>query len=811
MSQTLQAIFDNAMDAICLHRNGLHTLVNPAYLRLFGYDSPDELIGTSIIDTVAPDQRPLVLDRITRRARGEAVEAEYVTRGLRRDGSAFDMEVHGSSYALGGRTYTMAILRDVTARREEAVRVRESEERMRTLFDSSPDPAWIIEDNRFIECNDAAVSILGYPSKDVLLFIHPSQLSPPVQPDGESSFSKAERMMAQAREKGIHRFEWVHTRLDGSEFLAEVTLSAIVLQGRPVIYCAWRDITERKLAEAEMQLAASVFHTTQEGILITDSTGVIVSVNPAFTEITGYTAEEAIGQTPRLLKSNHHDDAFYTGMWRQIINEGGWQGELWNRRKNGEAFLEWLTITAIPGADGRFSRFVSVFTDVTELRRKDEQIRYQAYHDALTGLPNRALLDDRLEHAIDVARRQANQVAVLFLDLDRFKVVNDSLGHQEGDKLLQTTAQRIQDSVRRSDTVGRLGGDEFIVILGDFTDTAEVAQVADKIIAAIAAPFDISGRLLHSGTSIGIAVFPQDGDDGPTLMKNADIAMYQAKAAGRSTFRFFDPSMNLRAQQRLEMEASLRRALEDGEFVLYYQPKVHVPTGRLCGAEALIRWRQPGGELISPIDFIPIAEETGLIVPIGYWVLEQACRDVRSWRDAGLPDIPVAVNLSVRQFRDESLVRRIEEILLRHGISGDAIEVELTESAVMEDPQKAIVTLQRLRGLGLRVSVDDFGTGYSSLAYLKRFPISAIKIDRSFIADLGIDPEDAAIIQTIIALARILRLDVVAEGVETDGQLAFLSELGCDVVQGYHYSRPLPADEYVGWLRRRGEWKDGAA
>jgi EAL domain-containing protein (putative c-di-GMP-specific phosphodiesterase class I) len=287
-------------------------------------------------------------------------------------------------------------------------------------------------------------------------------------------------------------------------------------------------------------------------------------------------------------------------------------------------------------------------------------------------------------------------------------------------------------------------------------------------------------------------------------MKNADIAMYQAKAGGRSTFRFFDPSMNQRALLRLEMEASLRRALENGEFLLYFQPKVHVPSGRLCGAEALIRWRQPGGELVSPADFIPVAEETGLIVPIGYWVLEEACANIRRWREAGMPDIPVSVNLSVRQFRDEALVQRIEDILARHGVTGESIEVELTESAVMEDPQKAIVTLQRLRRLGLSVSVDDFGTGYSSLAYLKRFPISAIKIDRSFVADLGIDPEDAAIVQTIIALARTLRLDVVAEGVETDGQLAFLSEVGCDVVQGYYYSRPLPPDEYAGWLRRRG-------
>ncbi|MDO8606795.1 MAG: EAL domain-containing protein [Phaeospirillum sp.] len=796
----LQSIFDNALDAICLHQNGRHTLVNPAYLRLFGYSSVDQLIGTSVMDTVAPEVRGVVFERINRRSRGEMVAAEYITRGLRRDGSTFDLEVHGSSYAMNGEIYTLAILRDVTEARQAADKVRESEERMRTLFDSSPDPAWIIEDNLFIECNTAAAAVLGYASKDELLFVHPAKLSPAIQPDGQASFAKAEAMMNLARKNGIHRFEWVHARMDGGDFLAEVTLSTITLQGRKVIYCAWRDITERKMAEAEMQLAASVFHTTQEGILITDASGVIMSVNPAFTDITGYTAEEAIGQTPRLLKSHHHDDAFYTTMWRQIIDKGRWQGELWNRRKNGEAFLEWLTITAIVGPGGRYTRFVSVFTDVTELRRKDEQIRYQAYHDALTGLPNRALLDDRLEHAIDVARRHSAQVAVLFLDLDRFKVVNDSLGHQEGDKLLQNTALRILDSVRKSDTVGRLGGDEFIVILGDFEDTTEVAQVADKILAAIGAPFELAGRILHSSASIGIAVFPQDGDDGPALMKNADIAMYQSKAAGRGTFRFFDPSMNRHALQRLEMEASLRRAIEDSEFLLFYQPKIHVPTGTLNGAEALIRWRQPGGELVSPADFIPVAEETGLIIPIGYWVLEETCRQIRAWREAGYPDITVSVNLSLRQFRDASLVERIEAILTKFGIPGEAIEAELTESAVMEDPVTAIVTLQRLQALGIKISVDDFGTGYSSLAYLKRLPISTIKIDRSFIADLGIDAEDAAIVQTIVGLARTLRLDVVAEGVETEAQLAFLAELGCDVVQGFYYSQPKPADEFAPWL-----------
>jgi diguanylate cyclase (GGDEF)-like protein/PAS domain S-box-containing protein len=564
-----------------------------------------------------------------------------------------------------------------------------------------------------------------------------------------------------------------------------------------------RDISERRRQDAELRLAASVYHNTIEGIVITDPAGIILSVNPAFTEITGYSPEEAIGQTPRILKSDHHDEAFYAELWKTIAETGQWQGELWNRRKNGEVFLEWQNINVVKDANGKPLRYVAVFNDVTELRRKDESLKHLAYHDALTGLANRMLLTDRLEHSLDVARRDIYRVAVLFLDLDRFKVVNDSLGHEKGDLLLQAVARRLEVCMRKSDTVARLGGDEFVIVLTDFDSSAEIAHMAERIIALLLEPIDLDGHEVHVSASLGIAVFPQDGADAASLMKNADIAMYQSKQAGRSTFRFFDTTMNTRAIERLDLEASLRRALSNEEFELFYQPKFDLASRAAQGVEALIRWRNPQLGLVSPADFIPLAEETGLIEPIGDWAIEEACRQMASWRKRGSLIRSVAVNLSARQFQNAKLVERVNEILAKTGLTAEALEIELTESTVMGNPAQAAATLGRLRQIGVSVAVDDFGTGYSSLSYLKRLPISTLKVDRSFVTDLGVNPEDAAIVRTIVALGKSLNLLVVAEGVETEEQAAFLAGLGCDMAQGYLYAKPMPPSELDAWFSLR--------
>lgn len=407
------------------------------------------------------------------------------------------------------------------------------------LFELSPDPTWIIVDSQFIECNEAAIRTLGYSSRDELLNVHPSTLSPPTQPDGESSFTKAERMLTIACTKGRHRFEWTHIRADGTHFVAEVTLSSVVLHDHPVIHCVWRDITDRKASEAELRLAASIIANTSEGVMVSDDQGTIISVNAAFTAITGHTSEEAIGQTPSLLKSDHHDGTFYQDLWNAVLTNDCWEGEIWNRRKNGEVYPEWLSINRIPANDGNPTRFVSIFHDISELHRANERIRYLAFHDALTDLPNRALFQDRLNHAIDRAQREQERLAILFMDLDGFKGINDRLGHDIGDLVLKEVAIRIRTHLRRSaDTVSRLGGDEFVVLIEDMRELEQCAALAEIIIESVSRPMRLKGKDAQLGISIGVALFPEDGSDGPELMRRADMAMYSAKAVGNGTYRF---------------------------------------------------------------------------------------------------------------------------------------------------------------------------------------------------------------------------------------------------------------------------------
>ncbi|MDA8230721.1 MAG: EAL domain-containing protein [Magnetospirillum sp.] len=557
----------------------------------------------------------------------------------------------------------------------------------------------------------------------------------------------------------------------------------------------WDEVTGKKRTEASLQMASSVFNHTGEGILVTSPQGVIERVNPAFIAITGYSAEEVVGRTPAVLKSDHQDPEFYRRMWQTLREQGRWQGEIWNRRKNGEAYLEWLTITAVLDEAGAVSHYVGVFNDISELHEKDLRIRHQAHHDALTGLPNRILLLDRLDQAIAASSRGEKKIALLFLDLDRFKVVNDSLGHDVGDDLLKEVAYRLSTRVSEADTVARLGGDEFVIVHTGWNGLGDVASLAEKILSLLETPFTVAERDLHVGGSIGIALHPADGASARDLLKNADTAMHAVKQADRNAYRFFDASMNKEAMERLTLENDLRRAIDRGELEVYYQPKFALADGRMVGAEALVRWHHPMNGMVSPGRFIPLAEDTGLVVPLGEWVLRQVCRQVAAWHAAGLDCGPVAVNVSARQLVQPDFASQVASILGEEGVEPDMIDLEITETAIMRDPDRAAAILASLSIFGTRVVLDDFGVGHSSLGYLKRLPISVLKMDRTFIRDVTDDSDAAALARGIIDLARQLGIEVVAEGVETEAQATFLKGNGCALVQGYLFAKPMPAGE----------------
>jgi diguanylate cyclase (GGDEF)-like protein len=482
-------------------------------------------------------------------------------------------------------------------------------------------------------------------------------------------------------------------------------------------------------------------------------------------------------------------------MWDHILIEGAWQGELWNRRKSGEAYLQQLTVTAIRGDEGETTNYVAVLNDITELYDKEAHIRHQAYHDALTDLPNRTLFQDRMRQAMVHCQRTDCQLAVMFIDLDRFKNINDSLGHDVGDMLLQAAGTRLQDTLREGDTVSRFGGDEFVILITDMHSPQIAEHVAEKVIEVLGTPFRIGTHELTVTSSIGISIFPDDGEDIATLLKNADTAMYRAKDLGRDNFQFYTADMNARALERMALENDLRKAIEREELVLHYQPRVNLKSGRIIGMEALVRWNHPVRGMISPGEFIPVAEESGLIAPIGEWVLKTACRQTRLWHQAGY-DLRISVNLSARQFGQEGMLGTIDETLNECGMQGQWLELELTESLIMQNPESTIGLLNQLKERGIWIAIDDFGTGYSSLNYLKRFPIDILKIDQSFVRDISSDPNDAAIAETIIALGHSLNLEVIAEGVETTEQLAFLKSRHCDELQGFLFSRPLPVNRF---------------
>ena len=559
---------------------------------------------------------------------------------------------------------------------------------------------------------------------------------------------------------------------------------------------------EQALIESQrsVRLSRQIIDASLDGVIITDAEGYIESVNPAFCKLTGYSPDEAIGQTPALLKSGRHDVSFYEQLWNSLKESGYWQGEIWNRRKNGEIYPEWLTITEVKDDFGGEHKYAGVFSDISERKESEQQIRALAYYDALTGLPNRRLFQDRLGLALPQMRRHEQKLAVMFIDLDLFKRINDTLGHDVGDEVLCEMAERLKECVRESDTVSRMGGDEFTIIQPDLKDAANAVQLATRIIASLRKPFTTGGRELMVTSSVGIALYPNDGETADDLTKNADTAMYRAKDLGRNNYQLYTDAMNAESVERLTMESYLRQAIERDEFSLNYQVKVDLVSNRTTGVEALLRWNNHELGPVTPDRFIPLAEANGMILPIGDWVLREACRQARAWVEQGLDDITMAVNVSSRQLHQNDLDDVVLKILEETGLAAERLEIELTESMLMEHIEEVGPKLHRLRDLGIRIGIDDFGTGYSSLAYLKRLPIDTLKIDISFIRDIPDDADDAEIVAAIIAMAHRLDLRVVAEGVENEEQVRFLRALGCNQIQGYLVGRPLSADNIASLL-----------
>jgi diguanylate cyclase (GGDEF)-like protein/PAS domain S-box-containing protein len=560
------------------------------------------------------------------------------------------------------------------------------------------------------------------------------------------------------------------------------------------------DITKHKHAEESLRVAATAFES-QEGMIVTDAGGTILRVNRAFTEITGYAPEDAVGEKMSLLKSGRHDADFYAAMWDGIQRHGSWQGEVWNRRKNGEVYAEWLTITAVKDTAGHITHYVGTLTDITLRKAAEDEIKHLAFYDPLTRLPNRRLLLDRLQQALASSARSGRTGALLFIDLDNFKTLNDTLGHDVGDLLLQQVAQRLATCVRADDTVARLGGDEFVVMLEDLSDNRREAAtqtevVGEKILATLNQRYLLAGHQHRSTPSIGVTLFGGQRETVEELLKRADLAMYQAKGAGRNAVRFFDPEMQAAVIARAALEVDLRQGLQQNRFLLYYQSQVDA-DGRMTGVEALLRWQHPQRGMVSPADFIPVAEETGLILQLGHWVLETACAQLVTWAvQAEMCHLTMAVNVSARQFRHPDFVGQVLAVLESSGADPQKLKLELTESLLLDDVEDTIEKMTALKARGVGFALDDFGTGYSSLSYLKRLPLDQLKIDQYFVRNVLTDPNDAAIARTIVALAHSMDLAVIAEGVETEEQRDFLARQGCHAFQGYLFGRPQPVEQF---------------
>jgi diguanylate cyclase (GGDEF)-like protein/PAS domain S-box-containing protein len=789
-----RALFDLASDCMMIiGPDGRIREINQVGYEQLGY-TRDEMLGQHISRFILPEFAAVVGSRMAEVQNKGYLVAESAQ--LRKDGSVLPVELSSRLITLDGDHAYLNIIRDITDRKRDQRLL----ELMKFSMDHMEDKVtWVTPDAKVVYANIAACASLGYTNEEML------QMSIP-DFDPEFPIEDWPAHWEELKKHGSFTFESRHRRKNGETYPVEISINYMRF-GDEEYNCGFaRDISKRKKIEEELQLSSTVLQNSSEGMLITDENNLIIAINPAFSKITGYSLDEVKGKDPRMFRSGRHDQAFYRAMWQAITTRGHWQGEIWDKRKNGEIYAKWLTVNTIRNQDDSVRQYVALFSDITEKKASEELIWRQANYDTLTGLPNRDMFRDRLAQEIKKSTRADSPLALFLVDLDHFKEVNDTLGHALGDMLLKEAALRIGACVRESDSVARLGGDEFTIVMPEIPDRTHVEQVAQQVIGKLAEPFRLGDEVVYISASIGITLYPEDSTDIDALMKNADQAMYAAKKKGRNRFGYFTTRLQDEAQNRLRLTNDLRGALAAGQLSICFQPIVALPSGRIHKAEALVRWHHPERGMVSPAEFIPLAEETGLIHEIGDWVFRESARWARRWRGYAA-DFQVSINKSPVQFRNENhlTASRWSECLQELGLSGESIVIEITEGLLLNAEAEVTDELIRLGKAGIQVAIDDFGTGYSSLSYLKKFDIDYLKIDRSFVSNLENDADDRALSEAIIVMAHKLGLKVIAEGVETEGQRDLLTAAGCDYAQGYLFSRPVAPEEYEKLLVAQGQ------
>jgi diguanylate cyclase (GGDEF)-like protein/PAS domain S-box-containing protein len=794
--------------------DGIHLLdergnvveANQQFCDMLGYRR-EQVIGMNVTQWDAQWSPEVLLEEVLPHHLRLDAPLNFETLHRRRDGSIFDVSISAIAFDFDGERLIYAASRDISAQKRQqqalqdsSARLRESETRLHAIIEADPECVQVLAlDGSVLQMNSAGLAMIEAERGETLVGLDfCALLTPAYRP----AFAELSEQVCQGHAgklefeivglKGTRRWLETHAvplRDDAGRITGQLAIS--------------RDVSERRRAEEGLRRAAAVFQSTREGIVFADLDGVILSVNPAFSAITGYSEAEAVGQKNSFRKSTHHAPEFYTALWQALRQVGHWQGEIWNRRKDGEIYPEWLTISTVYDERGRPTNYVGVFTDITHVKQSEARLQHLAHHDVLTGLPNRLLLLSRIEHAVQRALRTGGLGAVLFIDLDHFKHVNDSLGHPAGDEVLRIVAQRFKSRLRSLDTLARLGGDEFIILLEDIVAPADAAAVAQTLIEQLRAPCELScGQAVYLGCSVGISVYPDDSSDHHQLIKYADTALYRAKDNGRGTYHFYAEALGAQAHARLVLESNLQRALAEEQFVLHYQPRLDLHSERVLGVQALLRWQVPGAALMLPEQFLGLAEESGLSMALGNWALRHACQQAAAWRRAGREVASVALRLTLRQLRAPTLAQEVAAILVEHPLPRGSIELEIAESAALQMGDEVRANLAALKGLGVRLCIADFGSGYASQASLQRLPLDTLKIDPALVRALP--DTDAGVVAAIVALAHNLQLTVAAEGVDTAAQRDLLARLGCQQGQGLLYGAAMPVAALEQWLEQAG-------